>query len=103
MRNQRLLLALSFPLLLAQGTFDSALPAEMTAPRFAVVMDVKPMRAEDDRSGAVRQGLALVPVYLSEADNVVTNAQGFCNLTATVLGGGPRIVTQQWNALQVYH
>ncbi|MFO0982837.1 MAG: hypothetical protein U1E76_14085 [Planctomycetota bacterium] len=80
-----------------------ALGARATA-SFSVVVDVKPMRAEDDRSGFTRQALALVPVYLAETDDVELGEQGFCNLHASMLtSGGPRIVAQQWDALQVYH
>jgi hypothetical protein len=70
---------------------------------FRQLMDVKPMAASDDVSGYASNVLVVVPVYLAESDDIQVNAEGFCNLKATTVGSGPRIVAQQFNVLQVYH
>src|SRR5262249_39973022 len=71
---------------------------------FQQLMDVKPMGASDDVSGLATNVLVVVPVYLAESDDIRVNETGLCNLKATtVTQDGPRIVAQQFNALQVYH
>ncbi|MFO0981580.1 MAG: hypothetical protein U1E76_07470 [Planctomycetota bacterium] len=71
---------------------------------FSAIMDVKPICPADEISGYAMNALAVVPVYLAEQDDVRVDGNGFCNLKATMLTkGGPRIVAQQFNALQVHH